>query len=269
MSFPAQLPDAHCPADKSATHATIADCAAARTDVVVKDFHAPFTLYADTQAEPLDSAPSLAVIDPGMGNLRSVCRAWQAAGANVRTARTPQAVSANGKEPDALIFPGQGGMPHCMDALAATGFDDFIRGWINENRPFFGICLGMQALFEHSEEGNCKGLGILPGRVRRFSLPAEFKIPHMGWNTVSFSPLQGASAAATEGLRASGESFYFVHSYYVSTEKTPIIWGQTDYGGRFVSAIAHGNCLATQFHPEKSQAKGLQMYHNYVKYLKH
>lgn len=222
---------------------------------------------------PAANAPTLAVIDPGMGNLRSVCRAWEAVGAKVRLVRSPQEVTgANGgkhlPEPDALIFPGQGGMPHCMDALAATGFDDLIRGWVGENRPFFGICLGMQALFEHSEEGNRKGLGIFSGKVERFRLPPEFKIPHMGWNAVSLSTPAGQPASINEGLRPEGDQFYFVHSYHVSTQDESIVWGQTSYGYRFVSAVARGNCFATQFHPEKSQAKGLQMYHNYVKYLK-
>lgn len=216
---------------------------------------------------PDPSAPSLAVIDPGMGNLRSVCRAWETAGARVRIVRSPQDVT-RGTEPDALIFPGQGGMPHCMDALAATGFDDLIRGWIGENRPFFGICLGMQALFEYSEEGNRKGLGIFPGKVVRFRLPPEFKIPHMGWNEVALGTPAELPTSLNDELRTEGESFYFVHSYHVTTEAPSIIWGQTTYGYPFVSAIARGNCLATQFHPEKSQAKGLQMYKNCVKYLK-
>lgn len=209
-------------------------------------------------------APVLAVIDPGMGNLRSVCRAWEAVGAQVRIVRTPQEVG----EPDALVFPGQGGMPHCMDSLQASGFDDVIRGWVREDRPFFGICLGMQALFEHSEEGNRKGLGIFPGRVERFRLPPEFKIPHMGWNDVRLSVPQGVRPEINDGLRTEGEAYYFVHSYHVSTPEQSIVWGQTTYGYPFVSAVAKGNCFATQFHPEKSQAKGLQMYRNYVKYLK-
>lgn len=226
-----------------------------------------------TQAQPLGQqpeekiaahAPHLAVIDPGMGNLRSVCRAWEAAGAQVRLVRTPDEVG----NPDALIFPGQGGMPHCMDSLQSSGLADTICGWIREDRPFFGICLGMQALFEYSEEGNRKGLGVFPGKVERFRLPPEFKIPHMGWNAVSLSVPKGVRAQINDGLSPEGDQFYFVHSYHVTTPEKDIIWGETSYGYRFVSAVAHGNCFATQFHPEKSQAKGLQMYRNYVKYLK-
>lgn len=209
-------------------------------------------------------APVLAVIDPGMGNLRSVCRAWEAVGACVRLVRSPQEVG----NPAALVFPGQGGMPHCMDALEASGFDDTLRGWIGEDRPFFGICLGMQALFEYSEEGQRKGLGIFPGKVERFRLSPEFKIPHMGWNGVRLGTPSALCPQINEGLNPEGDPFYFVHSYHVTTPEASIVWGRTTYGYSFVSAVARGNCMATQFHPEKSQAKGLQMYGNYVKYLK-
>jgi len=201
-------------------------------------------------------SPLLAVIDPGMGNLRSVCRAWEAVGACVQLIESPDQMGS----PDALVFPGQGGMPHCMQALRESGFDAIIRQWIGADKPYFGICLGMQALFEYSEEGDSTALGIFPGAVKRFRRRPELKIPHMGWNTVDFSDPADPSV---QGI-ALGDQFYFVHSYRVETGEAGLVWGETDYGERFVSAVRQGNCFATQFHPEKSQAKGLQIYRNFV-----
>ncbi|HEY0947689.1 MAG TPA: imidazole glycerol phosphate synthase subunit HisH, partial [Opitutaceae bacterium] len=149
----------------------------------------------------------------------------------------------------------------CVASLRATGLADTVRAWIADDRPFLGVCLGMQALFETSEEGNIEGLGIFPGRVVRFRLPPGFKIPHMGWNTVRFvqaaSPLQA-------GLHAEGEAFYFVHSYYCEPADRGLVLAECDYGRPFTAAIGRGRCFATQFHPEKSQAKGLQIYRNFV-----
>lgn len=203
--------------------------------------------------------PQLAIVDPGMGNLRSVCRAWECVGASVRLVEAPEDIG----DPDALVFPGQGGMPHCMEALRQSGFDDLLRGWIGEGRPYFGICLGLQALFEHSEEGDVPALGVFPGRVRRFRLGSEYKIPHMGWNAVEFTD---PTDSAVAGI-VTGDQFYFVHSYRVETEDDDLVWGKTVYGELFVSAIRRGNCFATQFHPEKSQAKGLQLYRNFVEFI--
>ncbi|MEO0794649.1 MAG: imidazole glycerol phosphate synthase subunit HisH [Verrucomicrobiota bacterium] len=204
----------------------------------------------------VDFSPKLAIIDPGMGNLRSVCRAWEHVGADVYLASDPSEVGT----PDALIFPGQGGMPHCMEALRKTGFDATISEWINADKPYFGICLGMQALFEYSEEGDCEALGIFPGKVTKFQLDSDYKIPHMGWNAVKFRDFGDRSAKGID----SGDQFYFVHSYFVSPDDSELIWGETDYGHGFTSAVRRGNCFATQFHPEKSQAKGLQIYRNFV-----
>jgi len=203
-----------------------------------------------------ENAPLLAVIDPGMGNLRSVCRAWERVGARVRLVESPAGIGS----PDALVFPGQGGMPHCMNALRESGFATVISDWIRADKPYFGICLGMQALFEYSEEGDSPALGVFPGRVMRFRLPREYKIPHMGWNAVEFKDPGDPSVAGV----ASGDQFYFVHSYRVETGERDLVWGETEYGERFVSAVRRGNCFATQFHPEKSQAKGLQIYRNFV-----
>jgi glutamine amidotransferase len=147
-------------------------------------------------------------------------------------------------------------------SLRATGLADAVREWIAADRPFLGVCLGMQALFDYSEEGGgVEGLGIFPGRVVKFRRPPEFKIPHMGWNAVQFlqqdSPLRSA-------LAADGEAFYFVHSFHCQPADPALVLGECDYGGKFTAAIGRGRCFATQFHPEKSQAKGLQIYRNFA-----
>src|SRR5471032_730739 len=135
---------------------------------------------AASKSDP--SALDLAVIDYGMGNLRSVLRAFEHVGGKPRLVSTP----AEAKTADALVFPGQGAIVDCMRLLKQTGLDKTIREWIAADRPFFGVCLGLQALFEHDEEGDTPGLGIFPGRVVRFRLPAPYKIPHMGWNNVNW-----------------------------------------------------------------------------------
>jgi len=210
--------------------------------------------------------PTLAVIDYGMGNLRSVAKALEAVGANVRVVTRPEEVGtasdAAVPEVAGLVLPGVGALADCISALRASGFDQKIREWIAADRPFLGICLGMQALFESSEEGPAEGLGIFPGTVRRFRLPPEYKVPHMGWNTVRFTQLDSPLLA---GLEAEGEAFYFVHSYYCAPRDQDLVLAECDYGGAFTAAIAHGRCYATQFHPEKSQSRGLQLYRNFVK----
>ena len=202
----------------------------------------------------------LAIIDYGMGNLHSVARAWEHVGARVRVIQNPDDLG----EADALVFPGQGAIVDAIRRLRETGFDALIRDWIAADRPFFGICLGLQALFEHSEEGDTPGLGIFPGRVRRFTHSADCKVPHMGWNTVQWvhrTPLD-------HGLHPTDDQFYFVHSYYVETPGEDLLWGRTEYAGvAFLSALRHGNCYATQFHPEKSQSKGLHLYRAFLETL--
>ena len=207
------------------------------------------------------SAPRrrLAIGDYGMGNLHSVLRAWQHVGADAFLADQPAQVAAA----DGLIFPGQGAIVDAMRLLRETGFDRTIRQWVEADRPFFGICLGLQALFEHSEEGDTPGLGLLPGTVRRFRLAPGYKVPHMGWNSVTFA----ADAPLCRGLASARDQFYFVHSYYVAPAEGTLTWFETDYGGPFVSGIRRGKCFATQFHPEKSQAKGLQLYTNFLRSL--
>ena len=202
---------------------------------------------------------SLALIDYGTGNIRSVARAFERLGATVNVASSPD--QALKQEPQALVFPGQGCFHTCMADLRSTGFDRLVKEWIAADKPFFGICLGLQVLFEHSEEGDVPGLGILPGRVTRFRLPSEYKIPHMGWNAARFSP--HAPEFLRKGL-SDGDQFYFVHSYHVRPDNPDVTLCQADYGSPFTAGISFGNCHATQFHPEKSQAKGLQLYRNFL-----
>jgi glutamine amidotransferase len=202
-------------------------------------------------------APTVAVIDYGMGNLRSVAKAVEAAGGAVRIVTRPDEItSAAG-----LVLPGVGALADCISALKAGGLDLAVREWIRADRPFLGVCLGLQALFDFSEEADTQGLGIFPGRVVRFKAPAGLKIPHMGWNTVRFTQ-PGSPLAA--GLAPEGEAFYFVHSYYCVPADPALVLAECEYGGLFTAAIARGRCFATQFHPEKSQAKGLQLYRNFV-----
>lgn len=203
---------------------------------------------------------TIAVIDNGICNLRSVTKALEAVGASPVVVRTPaELASANA---DGLVLPGVGALRDCVASLRATGLADSVRGWIAEDRPFLGVCLGMQALFDRSEEGNVIGLGIFPGKVVRFQRPAGCKIPHMGWNTIKF--VQAASPLAA-GLANDAEAFYFVHSYHCVPADPALVLAECDYGGAFVAAIGRGRCFATQFHPEKSQARGLRIYRNFAR----
>ena len=204
------------------------------------------------------SAP-IAVIDTGICNLRSVTKALEAAGAGPVVVRTPQEVDACGAE--GLVLPGVGALRDCVLSLLSSGLDATVRRWISLDRPFLGVCLGMQALFDESEEGGVKGLGVFPGRVVRFRLDAPLKVPHMGWNTVRFVQ---RGTALQEGLAAEGEAFYFVHSYHCVPRDRSLVLAECDYGAPFVAAIARGRTFATQFHPEKSQAKGLRVYRNFA-----
>ncbi len=206
------------------------------------------------------AAPVIAVIDNGICNLRSVTKALEAVGADVRIVQVPAEVEAAGA--DGLVLPGVGALEDCVASLKASGLAETVREWIKKDRPFLGVCLGMQALFDYSEEGGkTEGLGIFPGKVVRFQRPPEFKIPHMGWNTVRFT--QPNSSLAT-GLLNDGEAFYFVHSFHCVPADSSLVLAECDYGGVFTAVIARGRCFATQFHPEKSQAKGLQIYRNFA-----
>ncbi|MGZ4151655.1 MAG: imidazole glycerol phosphate synthase subunit HisH [Actinomycetota bacterium] len=199
------------------------------------------------------SAPTIAVLDYGMGNLHSVARAIAKVGGNADVTSDRGRVDAA----DALVIPGVGAFGACMRALARRTLDDAIRGFVASGRPVFGVCLGMQVLFQESEEDPEEGLSIVPGRSRR--LPANVKVPHMGWNTVDWS----GSHPYVDGI-PDGTRFYFVHSYAPDVIDGTTI-GVTEHGRAFSSAIAQANVFATQFHPEKSSDAGLQIYASFVK----
>jgi glutamine amidotransferase len=204
------------------------------------------------------------VVDYGMGNLRSV---WQALvhvadGREVVVSADPAVVSAA----ERVVFPGQGAMPDCMREIEARGLRTAVLE-AARNKPFLGICIGQQMLFEHSEEGDVPGLGVFAGKVRRF--PAErmldaagnrLKVPHMGWNQVR----QSQRAPPVDRVLPMTQRFYFVHSYFVAPADDGCIVGSTDYGLPFTSAVARDNIFAIQCHPEKSALAGLAMLANFV-----
>jgi glutamine amidotransferase len=195
------------------------------------------------------------VVDYGAGNLHSVSRA-------VVNAGTRPLVTSNAaylKDAEALIVPGVGAAADTMANLRRSGFVEPIREYIASGRPFLGVCMGQQALFDVSEEGGeHECLGILPGRVVRFA--TGLKVPHMGWNQVRIAQPH----PIFDGI-ADGSNFYFVHSYYPKPEDANVVIGETDYGVTFPSVIARDNVVATQFHPEKSGEAGLRMYANFLK----
>ena len=206
---------------------------------------------------------SIAVIDYGMGNLRSVSKALEhvAPGAAVEVTSDPEAV----RRADRVVFPGQGAMPDCMRELDARGLRPAVLA-AARSKPFLGICIGLQMLFERSEEGDTPGLGVFPGRVKRFPPEAmkdahggKLKVPHMGWNQV----MQTAPHALWRGI-ADANRYYFVHSYYVEAGKPELVVGASDYGFPFTCAVAQDNIFAVQFHPEKSQTAGLALLANFV-----
>ena len=198
--------------------------------------------------------PRVAVLDYGMGNLRSVAKAFEKVGGEVSILDKPDS-----EKREALVLPGVGALEDCVNGLRESGLDEWIREWIAADRPFFGICLGLQALFDFSEEGDVEGLGIFPGQVERFRIDSALKVPHMGWNSASFT--------AEDPFRSDledGDQFYFDHTFHVVPDDSGLIWSTTDYGGPFVSGIRRGNCLATQFHPEKSHVFGMQLLKNFI-----
>jgi glutamine amidotransferase len=207
--------------------------------------------------QPTHTGNRLAIIDYGMGNLHSVFKAFEVVGA------APVIIRSIPEEPiDRLVLPGVGSLGDCMQGLQRRGLVDWIREWIKDDRPFLGICLGHQALFEYSEEDAAKGIGVFPGCVKKFQLPHHFKIPHIGWNQVAF---RSCHSPMDDGLSGSDLQFYFDHSYHVVPDDQNLIWGKTHHGIEFVSAIQSKRCYATQFHPEKSQSLGLKIYRNFLK----
>ena len=199
----------------------------------------------------------IGVIDYGTGNLRSVVKAFEFIGADVSLIKETQ----DARDVDAIVFPGQGTFDQCIGSLKQTGLDILIKKWIEADKPYFGICLGLQVLFSSSEEGNKKGLGLLQGEVKRFDIGSNYKIPHMGWNSVHWS--KGKRDLLLDGI-TNGDQFYFVHSYHLKNVTGDFQTYLTSYGYDFISGIRVGNCIATQFHPEKSQEKGLKLYRNFL-----
>ena len=214
-------------------------------------------------------AKTVAVVDYGMGNLRSVSQAVRAAaqgeGWDVVVTHEASAVRAA----DRVVLPGQGAMPDCMRELEHSG----LRAAVLEAaaaKPLFGVCIGMQMLLTHSSEGEVDGLDLIPGQVRRFELAgrrqpdgSRYKVPHMGWNRVRQLAHAGRAHALWQGV-PDESFFYFVHSYYAQPLDPAHAAGETDYGGPFASAVARDNLFATQFHPEKSAAHGLRLYRNFL-----
>lgn len=202
-------------------------------------------------------ASRMAIIDYGMGNLRNVEKAFHAIGASAQVTRSRKAIDGA----SAIVLPGVGAFRDCMENLDRFGLIEPLLRSIEAGKPYFGICLGLQILFSESEEfGSHRGLGLIPGKVVRFNLDPRYKVPHMGWNTVEIVK----EVPLLEGIRT-GDFFYFVHSYYVVPEEEGAIVTVTDYGKPFVSSLFKENIFATQFHPEKSQKKGLQILQNFVK----
>ena len=204
----------------------------------------------------------IAVVDYGMGNLRSVSKAVEhvAAGKTVVITSDSKVI----QNAERVVFPGQGAMPDCMRELDARNLREAIID-AAKNKPFLGICIGMQLLFDHSEEGDTAGLGLFKGNVKRFAEKLvdkkgeKLKVPHMGWNQVfqtTAHPLWAGIADATR--------FYHVHSFYAAPSDNSVSAGETEYPNRFTSAIARDNIFATQFHVEKSAAAGLQLLSNFV-----
>ena len=197
----------------------------------------------------------IALIDYEMGNLLSVSKALEFTGAEVRIVKAP----AEAEKASGVLLPGVGSFGDGMFHLNRSGFTEFVKDWIAADKPFLGICLGMQMLMESSEEApGVPGLGIFRGTVRRFPSGKE-KVPHIGWNSVH---LHG-DARVLEGI-SDGAYFYFVHSYYVKADDPSLTAAETDYILPFTSAIVRGNTAATQFHPEKSQDAGLRLFKNFV-----
>jgi imidazole glycerol-phosphate synthase subunit HisH len=196
----------------------------------------------------------VAIIDYGVGNLRSVEKAFQASDCDAVVSADERELRAASK----LVLPGVGAFRACMEALAERGFDSLVRGRVAEGTPLLGVCVGMQMLFEESEEfGDTEGLGFLRGRVRRF--PAGLRVPQVGWNQVAWRK-EHALAGGIE----SQSFFYFVHSYFCEAEDEGDVLGETEYGLGYASVVARGNVCGVQFHPEKSQAAGLRLLKNFA-----
>ncbi len=209
----------------------------------------------------MSERPRIAVVNHTAANIHSVAKALERCGAeaDVTTAASDL------KTADGAVLPGVGAFDVAMRALDRLSLIEPIKDFVASGRPFLGVCLGMQLLFEESDEGELPGLGLLRGRVARMSTHGgRLKIPHMGWNAVTFTEGPAARHPAFEGLPQDGH-FYFVHSFACEPEDPADVAATTQYGGEICAAVAHGTVAATQFHPEKSQTLGLQIYRNFVR----
>ncbi|GMR03282.1 MAG: imidazole glycerol phosphate synthase subunit HisH [Thermodesulfovibrionia bacterium] len=196
----------------------------------------------------------IAIVDYGMGNLRSVEKGFRKVGVNTTVTNKPEVI----ENADGVVLPGVGAFRDCMKELTSLKLVDAVVKAIKKNKPYLGICLGLQVLFSESEEfGRCRGLDIFRGKVMRF--PAnELKVPHMGWNDIKIQK----NNPLLRGIK-DRTYFYFVHSFYIVPENTSIISTATDYGLEFASMICKDNVFAVQFHPEKSQTTGLRILENF------
>ena len=222
----------------------------------------------------MNPASTVAVIDYGMGNLRSVSQAVQHAaqgleGLNVVVTNDPDVVLAA----ERVVLPGQGAMRDCMRELREAHGGGLLEAVLDaaKRKPLMGVCVGMQMLLDHSEEQDTPGLGLIPGRVIRFRLEGQtqpdgsrYKVPQMGWNRVQQPANQGGQPHAVWAGIPQDSYFYFVHSYHAVVDNPQHSAGETDYGSRFTCAVARDNIFATQFHPEKSAAHGLALYRNFL-----
>ena len=197
---------------------------------------------------------SVAIIDYGVGNLRSVEKAFASMGCEAIVSGDEGVL----REAERLVLPGVGAFAACMKALKERGFDRLVKERANEGTPLLGVCVGMQLLFDESEEfGSTRGLGLLRGSVRRFS--GDLVVPHIGWNRIYQKGSHNLFAGVEEG------SFcYFVHSFYCEPVEPKVVVGETEYGVRYASVVSAGNVCGVQFHPEKSQEVGLRMLRNFA-----
>lgn len=201
--------------------------------------------------------PKIVIIDYGMGNLRSVQKGFERVGFEASVTRSKREISGAA----AIVLPGVGAFKDCMENLGKYGLIEPILRSIEKGKPYLGICLGLQILFSESEEfGHREGLDLIKGKVVRFRPDPEHKVPHMGWNTIAME----RETPLLQGLK-NGDFFYFVHSYYVIPDEPESNLTMTHYGIPFVSSIRKENMFATQFHPEKSQQKGLKILENFGK----
>ncbi len=193
----------------------------------------------------------IAIVDYEMGNLGSVAKALKWLGADTVISSDPAVID----QSEAVILPGVGAMEYAVTRLEALGLDQAVKRTVASGKPFLGICLGMQLMFQSSEEGRARGLGILPGHVRRFEQSPGLKIPHMGWNCLD---------EVDDSHLTAGEYYYFVHSYYCVPDDLGLTVARSSHGSSFTAAVRQDNILLTQFHPEKSGDAGLRLLRSWL-----